>query len=40
MLDTLSQLNQQRFAELGDPEIQTRIARMKWRFGCRIAYLS
>ena len=32
MLDTLSQLNQQRFAELGDPEIQTRIAQYEMAF--------
>ncbi len=32
MLDTLNQLNQQRFAELGDPEIQTRIAQYEMAF--------
>ncbi len=32
MLDTLNQLNQQRLAELGDPEIQTRIAQYEMAF--------
>jgi hypothetical protein len=32
MLDTLNQLNQQRHAELGDPEIQTRIAQYEMAF--------
>ncbi len=32
MLDALSQLNQQRFAELHDPEIQTRIAQYEMAF--------
>ncbi len=32
MLDTLNQLNQKRFAELGDPEIQTRIAQYEMAF--------
>ncbi len=40
MLDTLNQLNQQSYAELGDPEIQTRIAQYEWRFACRIACLT
>jgi hypothetical protein len=32
MLDTLSQLNQRRHAELGDPEIETRIAQYEMAF--------
>ncbi len=32
MLDTLNQLNQQSYAELGDPEIQTRIAQYEMAF--------
>ena len=32
MLDTLNQLNQQRFTELSDPEIQTRIAQYEMAF--------
>lgn len=32
MLDTLSQLNERRHAELGDPEIQTRIAQYEMAF--------
>ena len=32
MLNTLNELNQQRFAELGDPEIQTRIAQYEMAF--------
>ncbi|MCC6511259.1 MAG: DUF1501 domain-containing protein [Pirellulaceae bacterium] len=32
MLDTLNQMNQRRFAELGDPEIQTRIAQYEMAF--------
>ncbi len=32
MLDALSQLNQRRFEELGDPEIQTRIAQYEMAF--------
>ena len=32
MLDTLNQLNQRRFSDLGDPEIQTRIAQYEMAF--------
>jgi hypothetical protein len=32
MLDSLAKLNQRRFAELGDPEIQTRIAQYEMAF--------
>jgi hypothetical protein len=36
-LDALKQLNQFHLEQMGDPEIATRIAATRWRFGCRPA---